>query len=178
MDYANFDIKDFPHVSLRGGSNRFLTEGLFYEYGNPDALYTLKTEDVHKDGKTYYSMYRVYMASTDEYEAADKLLGSQQHWDRLKSAKFFMKGDPKHNYGYGLERWREDMRRRDESEAKRVLMAQTKDGNVNAAKALRETYKATKLVDNKKDTKSNVKQEEADIFSGFKRAKQGATYVN
>lgn len=177
MNHSEFDIKDYPETELRGGNNRFLTEGLFYEYGNPDALYTMKTEDVQKDGKVYVSMYKVYMTCADEYEAANRLLGSQQHWAILSSKKFFLEGIERFNGGYGLELWREDMKRRDESLSKRILISKTEEGNVNAAKALADQHKAKKS-ETKKSEQKELQKDEADLFSGFHKAKQGIDYVN
>ena len=167
MNHKTWNIKDHPQFALRGENGRYFTEGLFYEYGNPDAPYTLKTEDFERDGNFYVSMYKVYMTCADEYEAAERLLGSQAHWKKLLTSKFFLKGHPRFNMMYGLEKWREDMRNRDLSLSKRILIERVEeDKNVNAAKALQEWDK--KSAPSKKQGKVDEKVEgEDDLFAGF-----------
>lgn len=174
MNHSEFNIKDFPDVPMKGANHRYLTEGLFVEYGNPDAIFTLSTQDKIKDGKKYLSMYLIFMACADEYEAAEKLVGSQQHWKRLTETKFFMDGVYNHNNNYGLKYWREDMRKRDESLAKRTLIAQAKAGNVNAAKALKADEK--KVAKSKTNT-PKVKDDHDDIFTGYQKANTGVRNV-
>jgi len=172
MNHNEWDIKEKTDVPMKGPNHRYLTEGLFIEFGNPEAVYTLSTKDKVRDGKTYISMYKVYMECSDEYEAAERIVGSQQHWERLCNAKFFMEGHYNFNNNYGLAKWREDMRKRDESLAKRTLIEQAKNGNVNAAKALQAEPKKTK----KKEEPSNVKDND-DIFTGYDKANTGVRNV-
>lgn len=119
-------------IKLRGGNNVMFTQALFVEFGNKDAPFTMK----HESYKHYVSFYEVYMESVDEYDAAIKLVKNIVHWKKLCALDWFMEGFPEINIS-GLKHWREDMKARDASEAKRTLMAQNKEGNVNAAKALR-----------------------------------------
>lgn len=122
-------------IPVRGGNNIFLTQGLFYEFGSSDAVYTLKTEDVTRSGKTYVSIYRIFMESADEYEAAMRIVGSMQHWRKLCALTWFMEGIAEHSYE-GLKQMREDMTARDKSLAKKQIMEAAQAGNVTAMKTI------------------------------------------
>jgi len=125
-----------PLDKMKGGNSIQLTEGLFYEtqqmkgkLDNP--VYTLQDRD---RGATP-SAYLIYMSSVDEYEAANKLVGSQRHWRKLCSLKWFMSG--RSDVGFdGLHQWRLDMEARDQSKAKMELLFAASDGNVAAMKAI------------------------------------------
>lgn len=96
-----------------------------------DPLYTLREQS--KDGLP--SAYQIYMHSIDEADAALKLVGSLAHWRRLCGLKWFMEGAQEMGHE-GLIQWREDMRARDATAAKRVLQDQASTGNVAAARKL------------------------------------------
>lgn len=130
----DWDIRE-TGIPVRGGNNIMFTQGLFYEFGNPDAAYTLKGEDVTKGDKTYVSLYRVYMSSVDEYEAGMRLVGSMQHWRKLCSQAWFHDGMDVHSWE-GIKQAREDMAARDKSLAKAQLAAAATQGNVTAMKTL------------------------------------------
>ena len=129
-----WDIRNTDE-DLRMSNNILPTQALFYEFGNKDALYTLKSRDVQKDGKLYRSLYKIYMESIDEYEAALRFVGDMGHWRKLCSLQWFMDGAPQFSWE-GLKQLREDMAYRDKSEAKKKLMEAVNQGNVNAAKVL------------------------------------------
>lgn len=97
---------------------------------NYTPLYTLREEDT-----TLPSAYKIYMSSTDEYEAAMKLLGSTRHWRRLCGLKWFMEGIPEKGFD-GIRSWRKDMELRDKSRAKRQLMDAAEAGVVSAQRAI------------------------------------------
>ena len=120
---------------LRMSNNILPTQALFYEFGNKDALYTLKARDVQKDGKLYRSLYKIYMESVDEYEAALRFVGDMGHWRKLCSLQWFLEGAPQFSWE-GLNQLRLDMASRDKSEAKKKLLEASSQGNVNAAKIL------------------------------------------
>jgi len=122
-------------VQLKGANNVMFTQGLFFEYNGLDSVYTLKNEDIIRDGKSFVSFYRIYMESSDEYEAALRLVGSMQHWRKLCQLSWFMDGDP--IWGWeGLNQMRSDMAARDKSLAKIKLMEAMESGNVTAMRAL------------------------------------------
>lgn len=173
MEHSTHDIRN-SSVSIRNDNNTCQTQSLFYEYGNKDAPYTLKVHDVHKNGNVYISMYKVYMTCADEYEAADRLVGSQYHWRRLCGIDWFINGVPQFSHE-GLTTWREDMRARDESKAKAILIAAAEEGNVNAAKHL---YDKSKKPAAKPEQKQKPKATADDaLFKGFNKVTQGAKHV-
>jgi len=81
------------------------------------------------------SAYRIFMSSVDEYEAALKIVGSLKHWRKLCECTWFMEGDKPRNFD-GLIQWREDMRLRDASLAKRQLVASAKEGDASSSRKL------------------------------------------
>ena len=118
-----------PYISDQG---HYMTQGLFYEYRhqtkNFDAPYNLR-EDDYKGSK---SVYKIYMSCDTEYEAAQKILGSWKHWEILCKSPFFSKE---------IEKWREERAIREQALAKGVLLEQTREGNITAAKGVLETHK-------------------------------------
>ena len=101
----------------------------------PKPIYTLGQK--HKPEQGLISAYQIYMESADEYEAALKICPSLVEWERMAKSKWFMEGaSPAPSQFEGLKTWREHMRMRDASLAKKQLLEQTNEGNVTAAKAL------------------------------------------
>ena len=122
---------------LKGSNGVMFTQGLFYEYNNPDAPYTLRTEDhTSRKGNVYKSFARVYRESVDEYDAAMTLLGSWAHWQKLCKEEWFSTGVINGSSFSGLNDWREEKEKANESAAKRVLLDAVADGDVQAAKYL------------------------------------------
>ena len=120
---------------LKGSNGVMFTQGLFYEYNNPDARYTLRADDyTSRKGKKYISFARVYRESVDEFDAAMDLLGSWQHWQKLCKEKWFLTGEVNGRTFTGLNSWREEKSKADESAAKRVLLAAIADGDIPSAK--------------------------------------------
>jgi len=76
---------------------RFRTKGLFFETASPtyrakyDIPFTLKEFDYEKKGKIYISLRQMYLSYEDptEYSFALSVLGSWDHWKRLRSQPFF-----------------------------------------------------------------------------------------
>ena len=115
------------HTALRHG-----TQALFYEYRHQSsskvtAPYTLKQYDVIVGGKTYRSMYLIYMRCDSEYEAAIKILGNWSHWQRLTSTKWFSEY---------ITQWEAERNIRDEALARSMLVALVESGNVTAARTV------------------------------------------
>jgi hypothetical protein len=174
-----FDIRK-SDFNPKGSNNIQNTKGLFMEYGNPDAPYSLRPEHYEKDGRWYISMYQVYMDSVDEYDAAMRIVGSQRHWRKLCTIKWFTDGVDMFSHE-GLNQWREDMRARDESLAKAKLMELADKGNANAASKLMDKAKVVntpKGVGRPGKQQAAVTLEEDDIFAGFSKAQQGSSYVS
>lgn len=120
-------------VDVRGV---YRTESLFKETIRPivaesyDPVYTIKEKD-----NEYPSMYRIYMESVDEYDAAMKLVGSMAHWEKLCALKWFKTGRTEVGFR-GLDAWREDMRQRDLSYAKAKLKKAADNGDITATRKL------------------------------------------
>lgn len=112
---------------FRGENGQYLTQGLFYEFrfqsSNETPMYNLGEFD-YKDCK---SMYKIYIACDSEYEAAMKLLGSWKHWEKLADCGWFKEH---------IDKWREEREIREAALSKKVLIEQTEEGNITAAKAL------------------------------------------
>ena len=123
--------------SLKDKRGAHRTESLFVETIQPhvarkyEPIYSLRDYD-HKG---YPSAYNVYMNAVDERDAALQLVGSMAHWRKLCKLKWFVEGRLEYQFE-GLNQWRLDMKDRDASDAKKIIMEQTKEGNVTAAKAL------------------------------------------
>lgn len=122
----------------------FRTDNLFVEK-KKDAkypfVYTLAEVSKEIDGVVYPSVYEIYMDSVDEYDAAMRIVGSVAHWNKLCGCKWFMQGWPGYPAHRGLQAWREDMKSRDLSLAKSVLMDAAKKGSHAAAKTLSDVVK-------------------------------------
>lgn len=119
---------------LKGSNGVYLTQGLFYEYNNPEAPYTLRPDDyTSRKGNTYKSFARVYRESVDEYDAAMDLLGSWQHWQKLCKESWFLTGEVNGSTFTGLNHWREEKDKANESAAKRVLLDAIADGDTQSA---------------------------------------------
>lgn len=142
-----------------------LTQGLFYEFNNVDAPFTLRSDDyTSRRGNKYVSVAKLFIESVDEYDAAIKILGSWEHWEKLCNLSWFTDGYTTSTgmvYG-GLNNWRNQMKLRDESLAKSQLIDQVKTGNVAASRYLHEI--STKQKAGRPETKkpkakvSNVEQ--------------------
>jgi hypothetical protein len=92
---------------LKDTMGRFRTQSLFYETRHPDysAYFTTKKYDY----KGHISMYLKYMEIGDptEYQVAQRLLGSWDHWLALLNGKWFAEM---------VEEWREELRVKLESQ--------------------------------------------------------------
>lgn len=157
---------------FKASNGRRLTQGLFYEFNNPDAPYTLRDEDfTNRAGKTYVSAAAIYRGAVDEYDAAQKLLGSWGHWKMLLGLDWFVNGADLGNYQFeGLKAWREEMALRDASRSKELLQQHAEGGNVTAMKYLNESstkgskagrpakQKPVKAVSNLQDLYDKVKK--------------------
>lgn len=100
-------------------------------------------------------LYKLFMESADEYDFAVKAFGSKGHLDKLKNVKWFMEGWQGSVTFRGYAAWLEDMKERDASIGKKVLIEKAQDGDVNAAK---------KLIDMHKQTASKGRPKKEDII--------------
>lgn len=123
-----------PRNNLIDKQGRRRTKSLFWEYrlesdGQYEPVFTLADYDRPCGCK---SMYHIYMAADTEYEAAQTLLGSWAHWEKLCECTWFKPF---------IDQWRKEVRIREKAIAKTVLLEQASEGNVTAAKALIEEDK-------------------------------------
>jgi len=113
-------------------------------------LYTMRGQDQ----KGLISAYQIYMHSINEYDAAIKLVGSIEHWERLCELQWFMEGLVSKSFA-GIHKWRQDMVERDIMLAKKTLLYNASVmGDTSAARTLINLHKApsTKVLSTKKAT--------------------------
>lgn len=121
-----------------------------------EPLYTMRDQD-HKG---YISAYQIFMHSVDEYDAALKLVGSLEHWEKLCDLKWFREGDDVRNFS-GIEKWRLDMTKRDVMMAKKTIMKQISSSNdVSASRALLNMHKKEEAAKQPKKTPAQTKAEQ------------------
>lgn len=132
----------YPHLdaeTFRSDSGRYVTEGIFLEtatQGNdPEFLtWSLSEREKEKDGKVLPSAYQVVVWSADEYDAAMKICGSIQLWNRFKGNKRIWNGIQGICPGLGAALEVQKMRLA--SEAMKQMQASALEGNVAAQKAV------------------------------------------
>lgn len=122
--------------------------------------FTIQEEDVTVDAKVYKSLYRLYMESVDEYDLATSHLGGLSVWTQLLETKWFSQGYRAHR---GIEAWREDMRARDESLAKKATMLAVREGDTSAARKLWDMSKKTTQAKRGRFVKEEAVKEAAKI---------------
>ena len=172
-----------PVDEMLTGKNQMRTKSLFaemipkaqvatghvpvYSLGDTDRWWTIPEEHPTRGGERIFllSAYLIYMASVDEYEAATKIVGSNRHWQALVNVAWMKNGWFRHP---GIEDWREDMRLRDLSYAKRTLEQAVSDGNVTAAKALYDQSKSKKTAGRPKKEKENKIDDTEEIDNLYK----------
>lgn len=161
-----FDVRE-TDIQLLGPTRIQYTKALFYEHEPSTAPYTMCTRDKERDDREVISAYRIYMESVDEYDAAMRIVGSLEHWRKLCSLKWFMDGIP--GRAEGLKQWRKDMKARDASTAKKLLMAKASEGNVQAARYLHEV--STKNAKGK-DSKETERKENSEVLALLQNARK------
>ncbi len=161
-------MKDFK--DKRGVSR---TESLFHETIQPsirkryDPVYSLRDYDY----KGYPSAYNIYMSAVDETDAALQLVGSMAHWRKLCALRWFMEGRPECQFE-GIAQWRQDMKDRDASLARKVLLENTKEGNITAARAvLAESKGVVKKVYSKNNKISPDDSNVTNFLDNYKKGK-------
>lgn len=135
------------------------------------AVYSL-SERQEKDNCP--KLYDIFINSVDEYDFAIKAFGSKGQLDKLKNIKWFTEGWQGCLTFRGYNAWLDDMRERDLSTAKRVLLEKAMDGDVSAAKKLADMNKTvyTKGRPKKEDiTREAARQaeEKTDVADDAKR---------
>lgn len=117
---------------LKDTQGRFRTQSLFYELRNPNypAYFTLKKEDIERDGIQYISLYKKYMEIADptEYQVALRLLGSWDHWQGLCKTQWFKEH---------LTGWREELKVKMESDRYFEMVGKVSEDGPQAIQATR-----------------------------------------
>lgn len=114
------------------------------------------------------SAYLIYMSSIDDFDASIKLVGTSRHWETLCNLDWFANGQERPTPTRGLSDWREDMRLRDMSKAKKLLEEAAEEGNVAAAKALYQESKNIKGPGRPKKKKNDVEDDFDEINKIYK----------
>jgi len=137
--------------------------------------FTMYEHDVEKCGVTYKSMYQLYLAAVDEFGFASDHLGGMQAWNQLLNTQWFVEGYRSHR---GIEAWREDVRARDASNAKKVLMLAASEGDVSAAKKLWDNSKKPAETKRGRFKKEEVIKEAAKTVEDKEFLANAATRLN
>lgn len=163
---------------FRASNNNLLLKGLFFETSFPDkdkAIYTLKDWDHEVDGKTYRSLYLLFMSSNDptEYRFARDHLDGWVHWEQLQGCTWFQEY---------VSRWRRELELRVKSESLARVMSEAKSSSKNSFMANRYLIeKAWEPVDAKKPGRgrpskdeiqraaSDLARADKDLLEDFKR---------
>ena len=159
----------------KASNGGYLTQGLFYEFNNREAEYTLRDTDqeeyyVSNSGNKYRSFPYLYRQFDSEYEFAITVLGSYAHWKRLCDCEWFKTGVASGTSYSGLNDWREERKERENAKAHALVMKQIQEGNLQAAKV---------VLDNNKKTASKGRPEKkiptpkaSNVSSIYKKIKQ------
>jgi len=99
------------HSVMKDDLQRFRTQSLFWElrYGTEEKyppVFTLKSDNIERDGVTYYSLKKIYMSydhvPSMEYEFAIDVFNSWDHWNKLANDTLpAIKGE--------IKAWREEL---------------------------------------------------------------------
>jgi hypothetical protein len=142
---------------------------LFYEFNKTrhedyPPLYTMR--ETEWDGLP--SAYHIYMYSESEYEAAQKLVGSWQHWERLCKSRPFMEGEKDGGQWVGLEDWRREKDIRDKALAYNQLKVSAATGQVQAQKM---------IFDGTKDASKRGRPTKAEVTKAAKQQAETADAI-
>lgn len=132
---------------LKDEQGRYRTISLFWELrhqaGNYEPVFTLKPYDLQKEDKLYPSLKKIYMTYDHipnfEYEFAQDVFGSWDHWIKLTGASLGVKET--------IQEWRDELDIRIKAQSLKAMMIASRDNDakgVNAAKYLAEKGYAQK----------------------------------
>jgi len=156
MDFFGYSDPEKDRSILKDNLGRYRTN-LFYEFNKTrhedyPPLYTMREESF----QGLPSAYLIYMYSESEHEAAMKLVGSWQHWQRLLKSRPFVEGYEDGCMWSGLQAWRDEKGIRDKAIAYNQLRTSAAEGNVQAQKMI---FDGTKTPSKRgRPSKEEVKQ--------------------
>lgn len=110
---------------FRNPTNGLYTRGLFVEQTTLEdrhsAIYSLSQVDKVRDGKTYPSLYKLYMAENDllEHDFALKYFESWKHWQLIANSTWMKPL---------IAKWREELELRIRSDALKIIQAEAEAG--------------------------------------------------
>lgn len=178
--FEGYQDPDRDRSELKDTMSRQRTN-LFYEFNTSrheeyPPLYTMREQE----WKGLPSAYRIYMASHSEYEAAMKLVGSWNHWQRLLKIPTFMDGPREAMNWSGLHQWREEKEIQDRAQAYVQLKDNAQEGNVQAQKMIFDGFdkkrgrpssaevkrKAEEMARDAKDLKDDLKRVRLAVSNG------------
>lgn len=136
MNFDGFTDRDTDRSHLKDSGGRYRMN-LFNEFNKTrhedyPPIYTMR-EEPYSD---LPSAYLIYMYADSEYEAAMKLVGSWQHWQKLLKSKPFVQGSDDHSQWVGLQAWRDEKEVKDMAVAYNQLQMNAAQGNVQAQKMI------------------------------------------
>jgi len=128
---------------FKGENLNWLLRALFleeYVYGSGElkqdrrdnglsrVIFTLKDQDVTKDGVTYLSLYKCYLSHLDptEYDFANTYLGGWEHWQRLLECDWFAPY---------IDRWRTELELKLKAQAIKEIIDEAQAGTKNSFSA-------------------------------------------
>lgn len=146
---------------MRTPQGKLRTKSLFWEisYWEPDnVIFTLREDDLHKNGKVYVSLRKLYLAycvsDPTEYTFAWEVFGSWDTWNQLSKSNYIKKD---------IESWRREVEVKIKSEAIRSIAEEMRSGgrsSFGAAKLLLERGWLEKDAASQAKQKLKAKEEE------------------
>ena len=160
-----------PRERLVSSNNIMRTQALFLEYkfirtdkGINDSVYNLKDYDWNGT----LSMQNIYVACASEYDAAMTLVGSWNHWLKLKRCNWLKPY---------LEAWEAQRKLREETDSKLQLLEAAEDGNVTAAKTIFDQGRTKRAGRPTTADKAKVARDDKDLDDFLKRSMSKVTPI-
>lgn len=154
------DLTKF-HSQMKDDLGRFRTQSLFWEtrYGTEDKyppLFTLKSENLEKDGIEYISLKKIYMSYDHipnfEYEFALTVFNSWEHWQKLANDSFPAIRNE-------IKSWREELDIRLKAQALKALILASKDNDPKGIQAARYLAEKGYLSKRGRPSKGDIERE-------------------
>jgi len=124
-------------MDYRDNMNRWRTRSLFWETSLDNqrgdyTLYTLKDYDIERDGRTYKSLYLLYISYDhvpfNEYEFANNHLGGWNHWETLSTKAHV-------DIRNAIASWRNEIEIKLKAEAIRAMIKSAREDGVKGFSA-------------------------------------------
>lgn len=169
MDFEGFSDPETPRDHLKDTRGAYRLN-LFAEFNKLShdkrpPIYTMREEATELP-----SAYLIYMYSDSEYEAAKKLVGSWQHWEKLLKCKPFVNGMDDRGQWAGLQAWRDEKEVQDRVRAYNQLKINAAQGHVQAQKMIFDgkTVTTNKRGRPSKEEVQRIAQEQAKLLGETK----------